>query len=54
MNQKPHLDRDNGLSSVLKEWRVEASLPPRFREGVWRLLGSLLTGDHSQVVGDPG
>jgi hypothetical protein len=31
-------DRDDELSDVLKEWRVEASLPPRFREGVWRRI----------------
>jgi len=38
MQLGPHNDRHDELSDVLKEWRVEASLPPRFREGVWRRI----------------
>ena len=26
------------LSKLLKEWRTEAPLPPRFQEGVWRQI----------------
>jgi hypothetical protein len=29
-------NRDDALRNVLKEWRAEAALPPRFQEGVWQ------------------
>ena len=29
---------DEALRKVLKEWRTDASLPPRFQEGVWRRI----------------
>jgi hypothetical protein len=38
MQHGPHQDRADELNKVLKEWRVEASLPLRFREGVWRRI----------------
>jgi hypothetical protein len=31
-------DRDEALSHVLREWKVEAPLPPRFQEGVWQRI----------------
>jgi len=31
-------NRDESLRQVLKEWRVDASLPPRFQEAVWRRI----------------
>jgi len=31
-------NHDEALSKVLKEWRTDASLPPRFQEGVWRRI----------------
>lgn len=31
-------NRDEALSRVLKEWRTDAPLPPRFQEGVWRRI----------------
>jgi len=29
---------DEELSKLLKEWRSEAAVPPRFQEGVWRRI----------------
>lgn len=31
-------NHDEPLRKVLKEWRTDASLPPRFQEGVWRRI----------------
>ena len=31
-------NHDEALGKVLKEWRTDASLPPRFQEGVWRRI----------------
>jgi hypothetical protein len=30
--------RDDALRNVLKEWRTETALPPRFQENVWRRI----------------
>ena len=29
-------ENDTSLRALLKEWKLEASLPPRFQEQVWR------------------
>jgi hypothetical protein len=39
-------NRDDALSKVLKEWRTEASLPPRFQEAVWQRIGHAQTHAH--------
>jgi len=31
-------NHDEALRKVLKEWRTDATLPPRFHEGVWRRI----------------
>jgi hypothetical protein len=31
---------DKALSKALKEWRVDAALPPRFQESVWHRIES--------------
>ena len=31
-------DDDKALHDLLKEWKVESSLPPRFQERVWRRI----------------
>ena len=31
-------NHDEALGKVLKEWRTDASLPPRLQEGVWRRI----------------
>lgn len=31
---------DGKLSNVLREWKADAPLPPRFQEGVWRRIES--------------
>ncbi len=36
-------DDDKALRSLLREWKVEASLPPRFQDGVWRRI------EHEEV-----
>jgi len=46
MQQQPRNDRSDELSEVLKEWRVDASLPPRFRESVWRNI-AVSEGSHN-------
>ena len=41
------------LGAVLKEWRVESSLPPRFQERVWRRIertGSLAAPSSLSLV----
>jgi hypothetical protein len=35
-NQNP--ERDEQLSKLLHEWKVEMNLPPRFQELVWRRI----------------
>jgi len=32
------INNDEKLRKVLKEWRTDASLPPRFQEAVWRRI----------------
>jgi len=32
------LNDDEPLGALLREWKVEATLPPRFKEGVWRSI----------------
>ena len=31
-------EKDRQLSGLLREWKPEASLPPRFQEGVWQRI----------------
>lgn len=39
MKKRQELDnQDERLSQVLKEWRTDAALPPRFQEAVWRRI----------------
>jgi hypothetical protein len=39
---------DEALRKVLKEWRTDAPLPPRFQEGVWRRIErTQVTTTHS-------
>ena len=48
-NMKPHDpgNHDDPLRKVLKEWRSDAPLPPRFQEQVWRRI------EHAQTQGVP-
>lgn len=36
MKSNSNTDNDESLRSALREWKVEAKLPPRFQEQVWR------------------
>jgi hypothetical protein len=36
MNENQPADSDETLSKLLRTWKPEAQLPPRFQEGVWR------------------
>ena len=38
MNTMQPNEDDKKLSELLREWRVEVSLPPRFQEQVWRRI----------------
>ena len=38
MNTNEPDNRDDPLHKLLKEWRAESSLPPRFQEAVWRRI----------------
>jgi hypothetical protein len=39
MNDDNSNQSDETLSGVLRAWRVDTPLPPRFQEGVWRRIG---------------
>jgi len=39
MNGRHEIETDQQLRKVLQSWEVEASLPPRFKEEVWRRIG---------------
>jgi len=38
MKQNEPNNPDEALRGVLKEWRTDAPLPPRFQEAVWRRI----------------
>lgn len=38
MTMNPNDSNDKALSRALQEWKVDAALPPRFEEGVWRRI----------------
>jgi hypothetical protein len=38
MNTNEPNNRDEALRKLLKEWRTDASLPPRFQETVWQRI----------------
>jgi len=38
MNTEPTAEKDELLTQVLQGWVVDAQLPPRFEEGVWRRI----------------
>ena len=38
MKPESSTQQDAALRQVLQEWKVSASLPPRFQEGVWRRI----------------
>jgi hypothetical protein len=38
MKSDPNRETDTALNKILKEWRVEAQLPPRFQDQVWRRI----------------
>ena len=38
MKSNPERDRDEALRGVLREWRVDPPLPPRFQEQVWQRI----------------
>jgi len=44
MNTNPANDPDPELRKLLGEWKIEAGLPPRFEERVWRRMDSSETG----------
>ena len=38
MKKPEPIQKDEQLSKALREWKVDASLPPHFQEGVWRRI----------------
>lgn len=38
MNTKHPKEDDARLTALLREWKPDADLPPRFQEGVWRRI----------------
>ena len=40
MNSEKQPDRDAHLRAVLREWKVDAPLPPRFQEQVWQRIAA--------------
>ncbi len=41
MKAKAQFEHDAGLSGILRECKVAATLPPRFQESVWRRIARL-------------
>lgn len=40
MSEDHPIEKDEALSKLLKTWKPEAQLPPRFQEAVWRRIES--------------
>jgi hypothetical protein len=49
MNEQERSGEDEGLSKLLREWHVEASVAPGFQEQVWRRI-ELAEGDDRVTV----
>lgn len=50
MNQRPD-NSDAALSKALKHWRVDAPLPPGFRQSVWQKIDRQATAPvHHSIV----
>lgn len=43
MKERENSNNDENLRQVLGEWKVDASLPPRFQEQVWQRISRLET-----------
>ncbi len=39
MSANPNPENENALNKVLRQWTVDAPLPPRFQEQVWQRIG---------------
>jgi hypothetical protein len=39
MNADRNPEKDDALDKVLRQWTVDAALPPRFQERVWNRIG---------------
>lgn len=52
MNTNPNSGDDPALREALREWTVEAPLPPRFQEGVWQRIAQ--SDRHAAPVGWTG
>ena len=46
---KPEPESDDALRKVLKEWRSDAPLPPRFQQRVWQRIERAQTRDVPSV-----
>ena len=44
-------NRDDALRKVLKEWRADATLPPRFQESVWQCIERAQTSAAPSIWG---
>lgn len=40
MNNKGPFEDDKPLRKLLSEWRINATVPPRFQEQVWKRIGN--------------
>lgn len=38
MKDKTQFEKDEALSKLLRTWKLEAELPPRFQESVWKRI----------------
>jgi hypothetical protein len=48
-NQNPDND-DRALAKTLKEWRVEAALPPGFQQTVWRKIDQQRKPSQGSII----
>lgn len=50
MKPESHDEKERQMQSLLQSWRVDAALPPRFEEQVWRRIASEETPAVSPLV----
>lgn len=47
MKANGHLQDDEGLDRILREWTITTTLPPRFKQRVWRRIEKLDAGPQA-------
>lgn len=50
MNANQDPEKDQAVDSALKEWVVDAPLPPRFQEQVWQRIARAEAGPEDSIT----